>query len=122
MNMNKKTYIILTIVIVLILAGFAFYKYSIDNRNLQNENNPENNESQQDVNQNNNQVEIKEIEVEGSNNLNGSINGGDQGGLVVCVYKCGDGVCQKKDNTCDPNGLSCICEENIQECPEDCSN
>jgi len=123
--MNKKTTIILSIIlVVLVLGSLAFYQYSVSNTNsnLKEENNSGNHADIEpinpDSNQNSNPIQIDDIKVNGSDN---SDNTGPQGGLIVCVDKCGDGACQsQKDDTCDPKGLNCVCQETVLECPQDC--
>lgn len=120
--MNRKTSIILSIIlVVLVLSGLAFYQYSVSNTkgNLKEENNSENIEpTNSDSNQNNNEIQVQAegVTVESSNNMG---NTGTQGGLIVCVDKCGDGICQE-DNTCDPEKFNCVCQETVLECPQDC--
>ena len=40
--------------------------------------------------------------------------------LLVCVDKCGDGVCQEVATDCKEGNLNCACLENITDCPQDC--
>lgn len=56
------------------------------------------------------QIEVKAIpETE---------NGG--GLLMVCVDKCGDGICQKAETACEGGNLNCVCFETPVDCPQDC--
>ena len=41
------------------------------------------------------------------------------GGLLVCVVRCGDKVCQKT-LVCPKGDLNCVCDETPESCPEDC--
>jgi len=123
---NKKTSIILGIIlVVLVLGGLSFYQYSVSNTNKDNLNNDDNSANVEQINPNSNQNENQDqiqvqsdgIKVEGSDN---SGNTGPQGGLIVCVDKCGDGICQNSNTACDPKGLNCVCQESLAECPQDC--
>jgi len=128
--MNKKYIILGVVALVLILGGLAFYQYSISNTKniqMQQENNTVNNDStQQNAGQDqnskplDNQAQMEGIKTNGSGNSNSSGNTGPQGGLIVCVDKCGDGVCQKDNTSCDSKSLNCTCQESFQECPQDC--
>ena len=46
--------------------------------------------------------------------------GTDSERLIICADKCGDGVCQKTDPTCEKGNLNCVCAETKQDCPQDC--
>jgi hypothetical protein len=112
--MDKKVWITLIIVAVLILAGFAVYKYSArpaENANTQNSAGGAETEVPPDNNQDIPEISDVQIQTE---------NGGESGGLIVCVDKCGDNVCQKTDPSCQPNSMNCVCPETSQDCPQDC--
>lgn len=59
--------------------------------------------------------EIPQIEVQA---VSGEESGG--GSLIICVDKCGDGVCQKTDSACERGNLNCVCLESPTDCPQDC--
>lgn len=114
MKINKKQLIIWgVVVVVLILGGIAFYQYSPSG----NVNKQDNTDSIEELTKENNPSDNK-IGVEA---IVGESDGGVQGGIIVCAYKCGDGVCQSNVQ-CESGDMNCICVENVQECPEDCSN
>jgi hypothetical protein len=118
-KLDKKVIIVLAaIIVVLIVAGAGFYNYATktEESNLEIFS-PE--EINQEPNQPDNtpKIEIPEggIKVEGGNGDSGG------GGLIICLDKCGDGICQTADPDCDMNkSLNCTCPENQQECPQDC--
>ena len=107
------------ILVVLVLGGLAFYQYSVSN--TQQQKSSDSNQQNTDQEDNNTaEVQIEGIEFNGSDTSGGEGDSGPQGGLIVCVYKCGDGICQKDNVSCDANDMNCICQESIQECPQDC--
>ncbi|MCX6718465.1 MAG: hypothetical protein NTY81_02585 [Candidatus Staskawiczbacteria bacterium] len=119
-KLDKKVLIILiALVVVILLAGFAIYKYtgnsgiktqnSAGGAQTQTEQTPENSSAGQD----NAIISAPQVQIQAQGE-----NGG--GSLSICVDKCGDGVCQKTDPNCDANNLSCICPETLKECPQDC--
>jgi len=92
--MSKKIVILLLVVVaIIVVAGFGLYQ---NGRQV-----PVNSENQENI-------PVGEVEV----------NGGGQGGLVICSDKCGDGICQELEEKC--SNLNCICREDKQECPQDC--
>lgn len=120
MNIDKKKSIILGIIlIILVLGGLAFYQYSVSNVRIQEESNLLNNDTnQQNIDQDDNDTSSdNQIQLEGVE----GISSGEQGGLIVCVYKCGDGICQRSDDSCKDN-LNCVCTETNLDCPQDCTN
>jgi len=102
--MNKKTLIVVIIVLViafLAVAGVMLFKYS---KNLASQN-----EEQTDIIDN--PIDLSGIEVEG----------GEPSGLIICQDNCGDGICQKPNEPCENNDrLNCSCAETPQDCPQDC--
>jgi hypothetical protein len=122
-KIDKKVLIVLILVIVIILLiGFAIYKYTTDSKikvqDFTGEAQTEQKSADNTNNKDNPAVTIPQIQIQ----ANGvQAQGGERGGLSVCVDECGDGVCQKADLSCDENNnLNCICPENPQECPKDC--
>ena len=121
-KIDKK--ILLTLVIlaaVILLVGFIIYKYSVGFRaNVQDYTGGANTQApvtEQNLNQNNNSLPQVQIQAGGAQaqGENGA------GTISVCLYKCGDGICQKTDPNCGKdNNLNCICPETPQECPQDC--
>jgi uncharacterized protein YpmB len=116
--MNKKTIIFSIIIIIIILVvGFLFFNHAkAPTQNL--ESNTEQKIEANPQNLNNNQPEIKvespEIEISTDKGQNPS-------GVLVCVDKCGDSVCQTEDPNCTSNSdLNCICPEAKEDCPQDC--
>ena len=114
--MNKKILIgaIVLVIIVLFLLGIFVFKNYFQKQNItQNPINTQNTE-QPSVN---NDIPSIQIETQG-----GTINtqgASGQGGLIVCMDKCGDGICQKTDPNCK-DGSACICPETNNDCPKDC--
>lgn len=105
----KKILIISVIVIVVVLAaGFFVFKFLTQPENLIQTEQPNNQNNTEEVPQV--QLEVGGVQTEGENN---------QGGLIICSDKCGDGVCQKSDPECKDN-MNCICPETPQDCPQDC--
>jgi hypothetical protein len=101
-KIDKKVLTIIIILLVILLAIFCFYKY-MANQKL-------------DVRSTAGGVNIENIEIEQGG---AQIEGGDAGGLTICLDKCGDGLCQKTDPQCQ-NSLNCICPESNEDCPQDC--
>jgi hypothetical protein len=103
--MNKKILLVIIILVILaIISGLAFLNYS---KNLNSQSN-----KQKDIPEN--PVNIENVQING---------GGDQGGLIICVDNCGDGICQKAGDPCENNdNLNCSCPETLQDCPKDCNN
>ena len=119
MNINKKNAVIIISAIILALiafAGFMFYDYfntsSAKNESMEGENSAVGGSPTPGESPNSN--EASQVEVKTKGNV--------KGGLLTCVDKCGNGICEKKDPACDPMGgsLNCVCEENAQICPADC--
>jgi|SRR3989344_77536 len=113
-NMNKKVLIITVVFLVLLLVGgFFTYNYFTKIKTfIPNDENSLNKQGNQQENTQNSQdqvnVDISNIEIEE----------GDKSGLLICVDKCGDSICQKVEDQC--NNLNCVCLEDKQECPQDC--
>ncbi len=113
--MDKKNLIILIVIAAIVLvAGFFVFKYlgqtkGIDTQNSLGGANVENSADQAEIPKT--QIETGGIQVEGGN---------IKGGLIVCLDKCGDNICQKTDPNCKENSMNCICPETHQECPQDC--
>jgi len=112
MAINKKVVIALVVVLAVVaVAVFLIFKYTSSPRETApqdfagavNSGN-KNSEPESQVN-----IEGMEVETEG---------GSSGGGLIVCLDKCGDGICQKSDSACE--GMNCVCPETPQECPQDC--
>lgn len=101
--MNKKNIItvaIIAVIIVIAAIAFGWYYYSVSGPVVPADTNQSENTSPEDSG-----IEIQT---------------GSQTGLNICIDKCGDGVCQKVDLKCVDN-LNCICLEDTNECPQDCS-
>jgi len=117
-DIDKKILItISTLLILLLMGGFFIYVYfyfAQIKSGIQDVNESPNTQEVQQENSQNSQDQINtdspfiEIETETE----------DQSGFLVCVDKCGDGVCQQGEERCD--NLNCICREDKQECPQDC--
>lgn len=120
--MNKKNLIILAVLLAVVLAvGFFIYRYSTavktEGSNSANEQNQPKTENPPD--NSGNQGNPLQVELEqGGIKAEGTDGGGS---LSVCSDKCGDGVCQQPDPTCDiNNSMNCTCPETPQDCPQDC--
>lgn len=115
-KINKKVVVVLIIVLaVIVIAGIILLKQFSDNRaNVQNSaggatiENVEQNQEESEV-----QAEFGDIEIE----TQGS---SSSGGLSICMDKCGDNICQAKDEACPEGSFNCPCEETPAECPQDC--
>ena len=92
---NIITAVIIFLIAVLAIGAFGWYFYSVSGPSVPAENNP---------------LENSEIQIETRS----------KGGLHICADKCGDGVCQRVDLECSKDSVNCICQEDINECPEDC--
>lgn len=115
--MNKKLFILGIIVVVLIVFGgtLVYYKKTADEQkgedfaslidNEKNEESKENSESQLPP-----QIEIQAVSGENAS----------EGSLIICVDKCGDGVCQNEETVCEGGNLNCVCVETMINCPQDC--
>jgi len=110
--MNKKIIILLVIALLLVLGfGFLIYQYFTTISNSQTPP-TENSQNFGQETQPENNIEIGPDGIE--------VNGGNQGGLVICADKCGDGICQKEDTACEGGNLNCVCQETSADCPQDC--
>jgi hypothetical protein len=112
--MDKKFLAISLIVIVLILlAGFGIYQYIAGSTaNVQNSAGGAQTENNAVINTPQIQIQAGGIEAQGES---------DGGSLTICMDQCGNGVCQQTNTTCSgDNNLNCICQENVQDCPQDC--
>lgn len=119
-KIDKKVLVILIVVLALVLLiGFAAYKYltksassvqnSIGGANTENQNPADSGENQSDG--------IPSVQVQ----LQAVGGAEEDDGFSVCLDKCGDGQCQASDSGCDrANNMNCICPETAQECPQDC--
>lgn len=115
--MDKKLIIIGIVVVVLVLGGLAIWKYSINNNaspTPESNANVEPSPAPADQGDNNIQVQVDGISAKGSDG------NGVQGGLIICVDKCGDGICQKADTTCPAGSSNCVCAETKNDCSQDC--
>ena len=98
-TMEKKILIISIVIIIAALGAAGFFAY-VQNSISGTDNAPQ-------------------VQVQAEGAVTQSDNGA--GMLLVCVDKCGDGVCQKSDPECKDN-LNCVCLETPQDCPQDCKN
>jgi len=121
-KIDKKVLIILIITLIIILASvFLIYKYigsgktGVENTtggvSTEEQKNQENSSKDNNTDDSTPQVEIKAEGITGDPS-----NGGM---LIVCVDKCGDGVCQPAGTAC-VDSLNCICAETKADCPGDC--
>lgn len=114
--LNKKI-LIISVALIVLASGFYFYNYlvvsnvKVETKLEETTNTGTVNLKEEGLFKTPEQVkkEVKETPKDNSG-----------GFLSVCVDKCGDGVCQKVDTVCESGGLNCVCEENLQECPQDC--
>jgi len=112
-KIDKKILIISVILLILILVfGFVSYKYLFrDSYRAINE------PSGQKIEQSNPSLKFNPqnqgVELKEANNIKG---------LTVCLDKCGDGICQKKDPNCEDENLNCVCAEDYEDCLKDCPN
>lgn len=119
LRIDKKVLITVVIILTLVLVGgFVFYQYSVNSGSkteiLQEE--KASLDSTETLNQKespktSDQVQMQRIQTQETNT---------GGALVVCSDKCGDGICQGLDVSCQEGNLNCICQEDLQECPQDC--
>jgi len=113
-NINKKVLIIAVVFLVLLLVGgfFTYHYFAKTKTLIPNDENSLNKQGDQQENTQNPQdqanVGISNIEIEE----------GNKSGLLICVDKCGDSICQKAEGQC--NNFNCVCLEDKQECPQDC--
>lgn len=113
MNTNKKILITVVIVCALLVVGFFAFSYvNQPKSDVQDNNTTSIQEEIQQENTQDSQVQF------GSDSPSVEIETVQEGGLLVCADKCGDGICQESKNKCD--SLNCICLEDKQECPQDC--
>ena len=113
--MDKKIlYTIGAIIIILIVAGVAYFMYW----NNQGSNVPLNN-AVSNTESSNTATQTQPTTVDAGVTIK-SVNSGTSGSITVCSDKCGDNICQKTDTSCTPGSLNCICAESHQDCPADC--
>ena len=114
--MDKKFYIILPAVLILILIVGLFLFQILKNNNSGVENSLGGANTESLNNENKNQEEITpQIQVE-------AIGDTGQGELIICVDDCGNGVCQTPDDDCGKDGTyNCVCPEDAETCPQDCN-
>ena len=106
---NNKKVLIAVAIILVVLVGIVLLKQIFDN-----DSNVQNSAGGAKIENIGPNVELGDIEIE----TKGS---SSSGGLTVCTERCGDGVCQTKDDACVNENLSCICPETLQDCPQDCN-
>ncbi|OGZ64579.1 MAG: hypothetical protein A3A98_03425 [Candidatus Staskawiczbacteria bacterium RIFCSPLOWO2_01_FULL_40_39] len=115
-KINKRVLIIGAISLVAFLAiGLAFYLYlfsakpEAEDTNIGHVEIPSEDE---DSNASPSESGIEIIEKEGS----------PKGGLTICADKCGNGICENKeeDLKCKDGSPNCVCPESLQVCPQDC--
>ena|SRR3989344_6468722 len=112
-KIDKKVLSILIVVVALaLLAGFAGYKYVVSPKiNVENKAGGADTEAVE--NQNPQVITNPNIEIETSGQSGG-------GTLMVCTDQCGNGICQPANPECVNDASKCTCAEDIQSCPEDC--
>jgi hypothetical protein len=119
-KIDKKVLVILIVALVLVLLiGFAAYKYLTESASsVQNSVGGANTENQNPADSGKNQPEnIPSVQVQ----LQAAGGAEEDDGFSVCLDKCGDGQCQASDPGCDKkNNMNCICSETKEECPQDC--
>jgi len=108
--MDKKIlfFIILIIIAAVAAAGVFVFKYLNQGSGETSTSAGQKNPLEQTP-----QVQMGGVQVEGENGQNNA------GGLIICLDKCGDGVCQKSDPDCT-DSMNCICPETAEECQQDC--
>lgn len=111
-----KKILIISIILLILVAVFSFsvYKYLVNN-SLKAEIPVD-----QKINTGTNKIPERKSEVQLQNEGIKAQETNSGGTITVCLYKCGDGICQKEDISCEKNDLNCVCLENSQECPQDC--
>ncbi len=96
-KVNKKMLITVIILLIILVIGFAVYKYLV-NRGFKK----------------------VEIPVEQKQEPYNTQSAHSKDTLTVCVEECGNGVCQKTGPDCKAGDLNCICPETHADCPQDC--
>lgn len=110
-KIDKKVLTWLLIALIgIIVIGVAAYWYLGTTTEVQNSAGGASTENQSE----DNSQSAPDVQIEGVN-----AEGVQQGGLIICVDECGNGVCQPIDENCNTN-LNCICPETAQSCPDDC--
>jgi hypothetical protein len=121
-KIDKKVLIILIIALIAILVSvFLIYKYidSIRNgvENTAGGIDTEEQKNEENLGKDNNLIPEIEIKTE-------AVTGGssEESMLIVCLDKCGDGVCHDTKEECLPKdkNLNSICPETKEDCPQDC--
>lgn len=123
LKIDKKILIILIVILVIFsVAGYFVFKYTREIRiKVQDSAGGVNTEEQGQLDENtelpsseeNPSVEIGSPEIELESEPD------SQPGILVCLDKCGDKICQESDNECK-NSMNCVCPETKQDCPTDC--
>ena len=121
--MNKLIIGGVIVFLVLMGGGFAFYNYGL------NVNNDAAQQSAQENTENSDQATVLTGTPESEQNPDAAgtnvgveveaTSTSPKGMLLVCIDKCGDGICQNVA-ACEEGDMNCVCTENKQECPADC--
>ena len=124
-KIDKKILAVSAILLILIfIAGLALYGYII-NRNDKIKMPADENTAVETSTMTENIPDIKfqngSIQMQDSSDPKGiPSEQAEEPTLTVCVDKCGDGICQKKNLDCKDSNLNCVCQEMVSDCPQDC--
>jgi len=103
------------IIIVIIASGWVIYK-CLNPNNPKVENTAGGLETQStEILPNEQNNETLPVEIQAEVKATGTTG---QGQLLICIDKCGDGICQGVQDDCGTG--NCSCPEDKTDCPQDC--